>query len=348
MEYLKIFIGSIIITGLILNFLPVIMGSTLKDEGDFPPYVTDLSSQAFNGAVIASVVSCLPIIFDYLIDLLKHDYKYLWMTSMPRRDTFLALAILDLFILLYILPFENYDLLSDHSIWNKSQLLLVGLCFTVDWFPIFIPNLSSDPEWSLFMGNKYLILYFSVAAACTIILTVLTTRIARAETAETKNIDEMMVSADTALCILNDMLTYDKLQTDPLRLQLQLVSPWPIISDTIASMFIQVCQYVEVEVEPFHSSINLILPEVTDVDVLTRTPEQQHLQQQQQYPQHLQHHQYQHQYFNRLSSLVFGESMRGGALSYASRGGRMSSLVDTSIPNMLRMRVKDFGVGIST
>eukprot|EP01036_Dinobryon_divergens_P037914 gene37914-49691_t len=54
-----------------------------------------------------------------------------------------------------------------------------------------------------------------------------------------ENIDEMMVSADTALCILNDMLTYDKLQTDPLRLQLQLVSPWPIISDTIASMKIQ-------------------------------------------------------------------------------------------------------------
>eukprot|EP01041_Mallomonas_annulata_P001650 gene1650-3192_t len=51
--------------------------------------------------------------------------------------------------------------------------------------------------------------------------------------------EEMTLSMDTALFVLNDMLTYDKLQTDPMRLKLQFVAPWPIISDTISSMSIQ-------------------------------------------------------------------------------------------------------------
>eukprot|EP01041_Mallomonas_annulata_P012099 gene12099-25382_t len=178
---------GLITAGVILNFLPLFLRFSLQDDGEYPPQVKKLSSQQLYGAVVASIVASFPLVLDYALELIGNAEITSYDPFVPKREIFVALILLDIFIAIYILPQENYDVLS----------------------------------------------------ACTVSLSVLTTRIARAETAETKNIDEMMVSADTALCILNDMLTYDKLQTDPLRLQLQLVSPWPIISDTIASMFIQ-------------------------------------------------------------------------------------------------------------
>ena len=66
----------------------------------------------------------------------------------------------------------------------------VYMCFLLGaWLPFMIPDMTRDPSWGLYgvnYGVNYLSLYSLLLASCTVIISVMTTRLARYESNETK------------------------------------------------------------------------------------------------------------------------------------------------------------------
>ena len=53
-------------------------------------------------------------------------------------------------------------------------------------------------------------------------------------------IEEMAVALDSALCVLNDMATYDNSSQSPLRLQVKYINPVPVIRGAVSQCEVQV------------------------------------------------------------------------------------------------------------
>ena len=53
-------------------------------------------------------------------------------------------------------------------------------------------------------------------------------------------IEEMAVALDSALCVLNDMATYDNSSQSPLRLQVKYINPVPVIRGAVSQFEVQV------------------------------------------------------------------------------------------------------------
>eukprot|EP01037_Dinobryon_pediforme_P027022 gene27022-29753_t len=62
------------VVGAALNFLPQILGFSLKDPttGEYPDFLTNLASVTYVGSLTASLASTFPIVIDYVLDLMDN------------------------------------------------------------------------------------------------------------------------------------------------------------------------------------------------------------------------------------------------------------------------------------
>ena len=108
------------VIGAVLNFLPQILGFSLKDptSGQYPDFLQNLSSVNYIGSLIASLASTFPIVIDYVFDLVKSfghrefqidkkvESTYCFI---PFREVALLLILPDLLYLFWIIPYQQYD-----------------------------------------------------------------------------------------------------------------------------------------------------------------------------------------------------------------------------------------------
>ena len=65
----------------------------------------------FYASVVASIVSCGPVIVDYFADMILIIPKSSFEQFTPRRETFIALIFMDIILLAYILPSNDLNAL---------------------------------------------------------------------------------------------------------------------------------------------------------------------------------------------------------------------------------------------
>jgi len=116
-----------VVCGALLNFLPYILGYSLRnpDTNIFPQYLKGLSSSQLTSSLVASLSISVPILldgcFDYLARLLSHfKIKTIYYLNVHTRgsdyvpflDVIFFIVIPDVLFLLWIIPYEEYDILT--------------------------------------------------------------------------------------------------------------------------------------------------------------------------------------------------------------------------------------------
>jgi len=106
---------SVFICGALLNFLPLVLGYTLKDpSGKYPTFLQDLSNSQLWGSMIASIAVMFPLMLDYFLDILA-SRKNLYLSenrNIPFKDAILILILPDLIFLGWVLPYGEYDVMA--------------------------------------------------------------------------------------------------------------------------------------------------------------------------------------------------------------------------------------------
>ena len=59
-------------------------------------------------------------------------------------------------------------------------------------------------------------------------------------TAMKRSVKDITISTNMALNVLRDMLMYDRIKGDMMKLHLQFTPPWPLIGSVVAALLIQV------------------------------------------------------------------------------------------------------------
>lgn len=129
------------LAGSFLNFLPQICGYSLKDPDSnaFPAFLTNLSSLHYQGSVIASLSSTVPILVDNFLSLFFRDEQFDTIHVIPFREVILLLIIPDLLFILWIVPYGQYDYMAG----------LIGARDTMFIFSLlsYVKNLK-NPIWT--------------------------------------------------------------------------------------------------------------------------------------------------------------------------------------------------------
>lgn len=111
------FLFCVSLVGAALNFLPLLLGLSLKSDGLYPEYLYHFKDFQFCGSLVAGISTNLPILVDYLFSYCLKRVGYNKMSStekknpvyVPLSETIIFLLLPDILILIFLIPFEQYD-----------------------------------------------------------------------------------------------------------------------------------------------------------------------------------------------------------------------------------------------
>lgn len=106
--------------GAALNFLPNLLGYTLRDPetNQYPDYVHALTTFQYFASIVVSLAATIPIFLDLVVDLLttKLFSEAIQLedsvTNIPFREIVLLLIIPDILLVFWILPYARFDLVA--------------------------------------------------------------------------------------------------------------------------------------------------------------------------------------------------------------------------------------------
>ena len=191
------------VVGAALNFLPQILGFSLKDPttGEYPDFLTNLASVTYVGSLTASLASTFPIVIDYVLDLMDNvshgEFKIYYRANhndsahnfIPFREVALLLVLPDLLYLFWIIPYEQYDYMAGliglrdtmyiyslmtylfrfgNPIWTwSSTMLIAGSLMTANVLST-CGFLSVDPTFVT--ANVYILLFLVALGLLTLLV----------------------------------------------------------------------------------------------------------------------------------------------------------------------------------
>jgi hypothetical protein len=182
-------IFSLFCCGALLNFLPVLLGYSIRDPTTnlYPAYLRNLSGFEFTASLVASLATTVPIVVDQLFDRFLriinldgniHQEKSSHSIYVPFRETIAFLLIPDVLILCWIIPFGKYDYLMavinardtmytysllsclmkfSNPVWTWKPLFLIGIPFMTTNILTTFSILSSDLDFIANSGIASLI-----------------------------------------------------------------------------------------------------------------------------------------------------------------------------------------------
>ena len=182
---------SIVICGALLNFLPFLLGYSLRDPEThlFPEYLNKLSSPQMTNSLVASLAISVPILFDgcfdYLARFLSHfkinTFYFLSVHAkgldyVPFREVVFFIVIPDILFLFWIIPSEQYDILGGFLSARDTMFIYSFLAYMVRYknpiwtwwttipiiFPLMSSNIILSIQTQIFSLNANIVYTFSV------------------------------------------------------------------------------------------------------------------------------------------------------------------------------------------
>ena len=153
---------SLFLVGALLNFLPLMLGFSMKDPSthSYPDYLSNLSGFGYSISLVAGICANFFILIDYFFDYcLRHIGFYGKSLSqkssvpavyVPLRESIIYLLMPDILILFWLIPSEHYegmmvfldarDIMYTYSIltcltnfsnpvWTWKAVLIIGVPF---------------------------------------------------------------------------------------------------------------------------------------------------------------------------------------------------------------------------
>eukprot|EP01041_Mallomonas_annulata_P004102 gene4102-8157_t len=167
---------AILLVGSLIPIIPLFTGYSLNVGDDFdvndhlPSFLDELvNTPKYHSALVASISACAPILLESLFDVINRQNRPALEKYIPRREIFFIIVLPDIFILVYLLPYRQFDWLAGvvtvrdtlfnyaflhylynlcPHIWTKFSMLTVASCvMLVNAFEIYsIMNVDEDLE----------------------------------------------------------------------------------------------------------------------------------------------------------------------------------------------------------
>eukprot|EP01041_Mallomonas_annulata_P000941 gene941-1823_t len=267
-------IYSIIVIGALLNLVPYFMGQSMKDvtdDGKYPPYVYRIQSVQAQAALAANIAAAIPLYLDHALDYMLSVRRTTFHAYIPHAMMLLVVTIPDLLILTVVIPYAQYDFLvtlmstrdtmlscnfllylnklapkhfSSFSIyWIGACLIFGNLLLTNSFFSTDeVYQNNHDYFYRAFVGSAYN-LYHSThnssgkTRSCRHYEEDLKDGIPRFKLTET--ILDIASSCAIAVDTLNEMLTYDKVESNNMVLEREDINVERFMIDSLRPFFLQ-------------------------------------------------------------------------------------------------------------
>ena len=174
------YIFSLFVVGALLNFIPLFLdGYSMIDPSTnlYPDYIYDISSFEYTASLVAGLATTIPILGDYLFFRFLHVVKYgenpterdTQNIYVPLRETVAFLLIPDILLLVWLIPFQQYDYMMvildardtiytfslllclvkfSNPVWTWGSLLCVGVPLMINNVLMSFSTLTSDLDFA--------------------------------------------------------------------------------------------------------------------------------------------------------------------------------------------------------
>lgn len=169
-------IFSVFVVGALLNFIPIFLdGYSMIDPSTnlYPDYIYDVSNFEYKASLVAGLATTIPILGDYLFYRFLHIVKYGGNPTegdtqniyVPLRETVAFLLIPDILILVWLIPFQQYDYMMvlldardtmytfslllclvkfSNPVWTWRSMLFIGVPLMINNVLMSFSTLSTD------------------------------------------------------------------------------------------------------------------------------------------------------------------------------------------------------------
>eukprot|EP01036_Dinobryon_divergens_P045606 gene45606-60955_t len=110
---------AILLVGSLIPIIPLFTGYSLNVGDDFdvndhlPSFLDELvNTPKYHSALVASISACAPILLESLFDVINRQNRPALEKYIPRREIFFIIVLPDIFILVYLLPYRQFDWLA--------------------------------------------------------------------------------------------------------------------------------------------------------------------------------------------------------------------------------------------
>ena len=113
----------IFLIGSLINFLPLLIGFSLKNEDQYPDYLHQLSSFEFSASLVAGISANVPLLIIYIFDHCLRRIGFYGSSPalqfidcstnvyVPLRESIVFLLLSDVLLLFWLIPGEQYEII---------------------------------------------------------------------------------------------------------------------------------------------------------------------------------------------------------------------------------------------